>query len=65
MTWVICKEVPYEYGRTKALTQLNRLVIDHDEKSLLAFNFFNFLFPAGMFYMFTILFKKSNLQLEK
>lgn len=40
-------------------------ITDHDEKSLLAFNFFNFVFPAAMFYMFTILIKQNQIIVRK
>lgn len=47
-------------GRATAVTQLSRLVIDHDENSLFILYFFNFVFPAILFYMFTIFIEKNQ-----
>lgn len=35
-------------GMVTALTQLSRLVVGQDEKSLFIFNFFDFVFPASV-----------------
>lgn len=46
-------------GRTMAVIQLSRLVIDHDENFFILY-FFNFVFPAILFYMFTIFIEKNQ-----
>lgn len=46
-------------SRAMAVTQLSRLVIDHDENFFILY-FFNFVFPVILFYMFTIFIEKNQ-----